>query len=77
MAVDTARAGLGMRPGLAGIRCTWRPPVLIGPKLIPPAVTDDTATPLPNPATPSAAVARDGSVYLAFARIRPGRPAPL
>ena len=72
MVVDTAgaglsmRPGLGMRPGLAGIRRTWRPLVLIGSKLIPPAVTDDTGTPLPNPAMPSAAVAPDGSVYVAF-----------
>jgi len=45
---------------------TWRPPALIGSKPIPPPFPDDTGTPLPNPAMPSAAVAPDGSVYVAF-----------
>jgi BNR repeat-like domain len=45
---------------------TWRPPVLIGSKPIPPPFLDDTGTPLPNPAMPSAAAAPDGSVYVAF-----------
>jgi hypothetical protein len=45
---------------------TWLAPVRIGSKPIPPPFADDTGTPPPNPAMPSAAAAPDGSVYVAF-----------
>jgi hypothetical protein len=45
---------------------TWLPPVLAGSKPLPPDSVDDKGIPLPQPGFPSAAVAPDGSVYLAF-----------
>jgi hypothetical protein len=46
---------------------TWLPPVLAGSKPIPPTIVDpETGIPLPQPGFPSAAVAPDGTVYVAF-----------
>ena len=46
---------------------TWLPPVVAGSKPIPPLFFDpETGYELPQPAFPSAAVARDGTVYVAF-----------
>jgi hypothetical protein len=45
---------------------TWLPPVLAGSKPLPPDAVDDKGIPLPQPGFPSAAVAPDGSVYVAF-----------
>jgi hypothetical protein len=47
---------------------TWLPPVLAGSNPIPPAtpVDPETGLPLPQPGFPSAAVAPDGTVYVAF-----------
>jgi hypothetical protein len=46
---------------------TWLPPVLAGSKPIPPLFFDpETGDELPQPNFPSAAVAPDGSVYVAF-----------
>jgi hypothetical protein len=46
---------------------TWLPPVLAGTMPLPPDVVDpETGIPLPQPGFPSAAVAPDGSVYVAF-----------
>jgi hypothetical protein len=45
---------------------TWLPPVLAVTKSFPPDAVDDKDIPLPQPGFPSAAVAPDGSVYVAF-----------
>ena len=46
---------------------TWLPPVLAGSRPIPPTIVDpETGIPLPQPGFPSAAVAPDGTVYVAF-----------
>jgi len=46
---------------------TWLPPVLVGAKPLPPNLVDpETGAELPQPGFPSAAVAPDGSVYVAF-----------
>jgi hypothetical protein len=46
---------------------TWLPPVLVGSRPIPPTIVDpETGIPLPQPGFPSAAVAPDGTVYIAF-----------
>jgi hypothetical protein len=45
---------------------TWLPPVLAGSKPFPPDAVDDNGIALPQPGFPSAAVAPDGSVYVAF-----------
>jgi len=46
---------------------TWLPPVLAGSKPILPTIVDpETGIPLPQPGFPSAAVAPDGTVYVAF-----------
>jgi hypothetical protein len=47
---------------------TWLPPVLAGSNPIPPTIPVDpeTGLPLPQPGFPSAAVAPDGTVYVAF-----------
>src|SRR5207247_447335 len=46
---------------------TWLPPVLAGSKPIrPPSFDPETGDELPQPNFPSAAVAPDGSVYIAF-----------
>lgn len=45
---------------------TWLPPVLAGSKPLPPDIVDpETGIPLPQPGFPSAAVAPDGTVYIA------------
>jgi hypothetical protein len=45
---------------------TWQLPVLVGSRPIHPEITDETGAHLPDSAFPSAAVAPDGSVYVAF-----------
>src|SRR5262249_45090352 len=45
---------------------TWLPPVLAGSKPFPPDAVDDNGIALPQPGFPSAAVAPDASVYVAF-----------
>jgi len=45
---------------------TWLPAVEVGSKPIPDAVDPETGLPLPSPGFPSAAVAPDGTVYVAF-----------
>jgi hypothetical protein len=45
---------------------TWLPPVLAGSKPLPPDIVDpETGIPLPQPGFPGAAVAPDGTVYIA------------
>jgi hypothetical protein len=46
---------------------TWLPPVLAGSRPFPPPLIDpETGIPLPQPGFPSATVAPDGSIYVAF-----------
>jgi hypothetical protein len=45
---------------------TWLPAVEVGSKPIPDVVDPETGLPLPSPGFPSAAVAPDGTVYVAF-----------